>query len=244
MRTLVSLLTPDFVPGAVALLASMRANSGLDPARPWLFWCWGGQIFDDLQALWPGAEMRDAAELGEPPVAKGLAMPRHQECMRRVQLLGAPCGPLVNIDCDMLCLGSLDGIDDLPAFGAALDHGINRSRGAVNTGLLVVDPDQGDLAAVREVCETFGNLPLADQSAINVWLHRNPGRLATLPDEWNTLKRVYHHRPDEWRQDAIRLLHFVGLKPWQPQPESGVESHYQPLVDIWRGYHRLGADAV
>ena len=51
-----------------------------------------------------------------------------------------------------------------------------------------------------------------------------------LPQEYNTTKRIFAHHPALYNGDEVKVLHYVGVKPWEPVKPG---SHYDELDLKW-----------
>lgn len=76
----------------------------------------------------------------------------------------------------------------------------------------------------------------SDQGAYHRYIDDHPELWGVLDTRYNTLKRLYvaEWAKELWNEihDDIRLLHYVGMKPWQ-----GSEAGYEGIDTIWHAYH-------
>ena len=71
-----------------------------------------------------------------------------------------------------------------------------------------------------------------DQGTINEMIYQENYRYKILPMEYNTLGRVYTHKPEMWEKikHNIKLLHYCGYdKPWL---NAGKE--YKDIYHLWQ----------
>lgn len=153
---------------------------------------------------------------------------------------------IIYLDADCLCTGSLQDLctADLGpgGFAAAPDwsgrESVTRAyqlRG-INSGMMVIDRVLRSQQTFEQLVE-IGRQGLAydggDQGAINRWLQDQSVPVCQLHPVYNLLKRVYFFDPRAWRRLAteVRVIHFVGAKPWQLQQH---ERDYEPLNEFWR----------
>jgi len=149
-------------------------------------------------------------------------------------------GRLVYIDADILCLGpikSLFGGNNMLSelvTTSALDHGYKlETQGRINTGVMVINTPRLPSDTYKWMLDhalAGKSYDHSDQGVINAWMRKEKLR-HVLPVEYNTLKRMYTHNRGIYDNLNVRLLHFVGDKPWfyNRAPE------YEPLYRIWDG---------
>ena len=109
-----------------------------------------------------------------------------------------------------------------------------------NSGMMVVvNPTDQDWARIQNaLCHFDPQWPQADESLLN----------SVYRDEWKPLqctynlqKRCFVHAHELFTslQNEIRILHYVGGKPWQNEEElkRDWESNegYRPLFELWSG---------
>lgn len=176
---------------------------------------------------------------------------RYRGAWSKLEIFGATFDSfdrIVFLDADMVCLGSIAELfdPDLFASGQTIamspDDGIgppkNRNGARVhNSGMIVVNRAKTRLDVIRDLAE-IGRAGLSydggDQGALHEAIARRMLSLLSLPQKFNVLKRLFKHQRQKWNSllEDIRLLHFVGTKPWARIPEKG----YGQLDDIWRLY--------
>jgi hypothetical protein len=124
------------------------------------------------------------------------------------------------LDSDMLCVGPLRGLDELPRLGAAPDHGLEPARSRdgrllFNTGFFTFVSDPALAQAVEhfygEAAEEF---ELGDQMVLNAFFGNRPEGMELIDPSWNTTTTSLLRREARALED-VRLLHYVDRKPWQ-----------------------------
>lgn len=143
----------------------------------------------------------------------------------------------------------------------ARDASTGRPRAFVNTGVMLVDRERMNglmttdyvLDAIRDLTPRRGT-GLADQAIINLFMPNR--RITYLPSIFNYTKRsllisyLRRHPENEYllkaqceigtademvacvEEDDIRILHFVGEKPWQIKQRSD-ERSFAAIDEIW-----------
>jgi hypothetical protein len=188
----------------------------------------------------PSFELRDAAELGDAPSSEGQSIQRHAFCIRKMLVLGYPFGgPTCYLDSDIVCLSDITAMEQFRDMSVAPDFG--RSFGIMrpefyggylefNTGVMVFEPSQRRLSRLldfyRENQSDFTKG--GDQPVINAYMRRyEPQNINMLHPCWNQLKRVGEYYPRAFRIGDVKLLHFVGDKPWHG--DKVLAEHWRPF---------------
>jgi Glycosyl transferase family 8/Alpha-2,3-sialyltransferase (CST-I) len=143
---------------------------------------------------------------------------------------------LVYLDSDTVVLKNIDDLFEGSGFAAAPDAGIDLpSSDTFNSGVFAVDPSfelfEGLLRQLPHTPSNDGG----DQGFLNnVFTDWN-----RLPPEYNTTKRLFSHHPELYVPDDIKVLHYVGSKPWEPfEPDGRFEDRdgvprYEELDRNW-----------
>jgi lipopolysaccharide biosynthesis glycosyltransferase len=154
---------------------------------------------------------------------------------------------VVFFDSDIICLGDISLLTSESlseyCFYAAKDDGVSMSDGDyINSGVMVINKPLLkkstflDLMSIAQ--EGFEekkrdlNGNGSDQTVINNYLKKYNIRYGILETKYNTLKRLFFHHKEIWNnlKNEIRLLHFVGEKPWQKNRK---EIHYKDIDNLW-----------
>ena len=251
----VTIVTPDFWPGFAALLQSLTQNAGLGENGFEIV-----VICDKVQA--PEAWLAGRREkitlfpLAELPRIELLSAQnqgaRMENAMQKLGVFARPpeWGTCIYIDCDIICLGSLRGMEEFTPLTAAADmpffsedlHNMDRSDPdfEFNTGLFVFHSDRrifdelGDVYRRRHQERTHKG----DQDVFNLWVLEKQVPVRLVGSEWNFGKRYQDFlgaRRCKTLLPRIKLLHFVGVKPWTPNSEVNTfrECHYRWMEEIW-----------
>lgn len=153
---------------------------------------------------------------------------------------------VVFIDSDIICLGDISFLisKDLEIYEmcAAKDYGIKLNDNIINSGVMVVNKSMLSKKTYKEMISLTkikfnkdtkdNNGNGSDQFIINEYFNTNKKNIFHLDIRYNTLKRVFLHHKNIWQsiKDDIRLLHFVGNKPWNKDKETD----YLPLNKKWK----------
>jgi lipopolysaccharide biosynthesis glycosyltransferase len=247
--TFVMLTDRRFLPGLFALLQSLRENSGLSPLPRVIVVIEGPPLSREMEAALSehGLPLTFVQRevLGEvrhpfPPVHK-----RYANTLQKLLIFGLPePGPLCYLDVDLLCLNPLDGLDSIGPFSAAPDLGKAQpvevdGLPMFNAGFFIYRPDRARLADLLAFMartaapqDTHG-----DQLILNRYFHReHRSEVRTLDPSWNTLKRLKVHQPALFDPGRIRLLHYVGRKPWRTTSWHPGEPEYLDINRLWWGF--------
>lgn len=244
-RAYVTLVTnPDYLPGAEALLRSLRLTGtaaelvvmhrGLKPAHLARLRQHGARLI--AADLLPTSEAFDRAHARDTLHARakftrGGKPDFHTPLdnfikLRLWQLDYERC---VFIDADAVVLRSVEKLFDLPEFCAAPNvydglDGFHR----MNSGVFTARPDP----------RTFRDmLGLLDRPGV-FWRRTDQTFLQDYFPDWhglsihhNLLQYVWFNMPELWSWQDIRILHFQYEKPWQDHDKAHL---LRPLIDLWR----------
>lgn len=241
---LLTLVTPEYLPGFLTLAYSLAVNGGSQITS--LTVVHDGKVprrvTRRVRSFGLECEYVDSRALGDVSSPVRQKQPRLDFAFKKLALLKYPHdGTICFIDADMLCLNPLDGVEELGHLSAAPDRGAREPRRIVdrpmfNTGFLVFRPSEELFQAVYDYALTTERPihQLADQSVLNWYFYEtDPDAVHLLDHDWNTLKRVYHHQPELFDLQKIRLLHFVGPKPWDGEAHDQGEATYHELRKLW-----------
>ncbi|MFC8731688.1 hypothetical protein ACFT5B_04435 [Luteimicrobium sp. NPDC057192] len=137
----------------------------------------------------------------------------------------------VYLDADTVVLDGLDDLFDRDGLSAAPDFGFSLNREIFNSGVFAFRPDADvfrDMMAKNGTLESYDG---GDQGFLNSYFPD----VDWLDSSYNTLWRMLDSNPGVVGLGDVKVLHFVGPKPWNRDrdlPES--------LVGLW--IDRLGPD--
>jgi Glycosyl transferase family 8/Alpha-2,3-sialyltransferase (CST-I) len=120
---------------------------------------------------------------------------------------------LVYLDGDTVVLQKIDDLFAGDEFAAAPDAGLDRANGKIfNSGVFAVSPSHELFHSLLNRLGNTSSYDGGDQGFLNNiftdWRR--------LPQEYNTTKRMFAHHPALFNADEIKVLHYVGVKPWEP----------------------------
>lgn len=224
----------NYIRGLKVLLRSLEKNGSVPNVDRIL-------ISSDMDSF-PGMEIK---KVNPADYSGSCKRSRYSKAWYKLEALRLPYDLVVLLDADLLCLGSIADLFRKTDFDlrAAPDHGIQLAPVfkedfiRINSGVCVFSGKMlGPTAWDRtvEIGRSGHSYDGGDQGAINLFLHENDILLDYLHPKYNALKRLYVSQRKLWSEieKDIRLLHFVGQKPWDEKTEKG----YEKLDSIWRGY--------
>lgn len=141
----------------------------------------------------------------------------------------------VYLDADTVVFQNIDDLFDTAGFAAVPDAGIDRPSGTFNSGVLVCEPSSEVFDAMLEQLPRIESYDGGDQGFLNGFF----ADWTELPAEYNVTKRIAREHPNLSAEQDVKVLHYVGVKPWQP------ESHPNPYSeDDWRWLDFLARDEL
>lgn len=229
-RAYATFCTDDFVPGVLALATSLRRHRNAQP----LIVMHLGDLTDSSRkalATVPDLRLREVAPIKNPHAS---ADPRFSVVFAKLHVFGlTEFERVVFIDADALVLANIDDLLELDStFAAAPDHGIGLRKNEFNSGVFVCRPDERLQEELLAQVTLLDSRDGGDQGFLNSYFGTQTTRLARSD---NTLKRIYWHHPHMFDQKQVRILHFVGDKPWHTPPKDF--ARYHPLYELWWRYY-------
>jgi lipopolysaccharide biosynthesis glycosyltransferase len=136
---------------------------------------------------------------------------------------------LVYLDSDTVVRKNIDELFTGTGFAAAPDAGFDRaSSREFNSGVLALEPSHALFTRMLDALATTPSRDGGDQGFLNSFLDSwHP-----LPQEYNTTKRVFAHHPGLYSAADVKVLHYVGNKPWDPLRDPAHE-RYAELDRDW-----------
>ncbi|GMA25066.1 hypothetical protein GCM10025864_28250 [Luteimicrobium album] len=137
----------------------------------------------------------------------------------------------VYLDADTVVLDGLDDLFDGDGLSAAPDFGFTLNREIFNSGVFAFTPDADvfrDMMAKNGTLESYDG---GDQGFLNSYFPE----IDWLDSAYNTLWRMLDSNPGVVGLGDVKVLHFVGPKPWNRDPELP-----ESLVGLW--IDQLGPD--
>ena len=105
-----------------------------------------------------------------------------------------------------------------------------------NGGFILIDGkltrDKNYKRGLIELASSSNNLALADQTVMNSYFKKS---VTYLSSQYNCLKRCFPDQNFKNFDPAIKIIHYVGAKPWQNNFHPS-EKKYSNLEKIWKTY--------
>lgn len=241
----VTLVTnPDYLPGAEALLRSLRLTGtradlvvmhrGLGPAQLARLRAQGARLV--RADLLPTSEQFDRSHARDAlharaAFSRGGKPDFHTplDNFVKLRLWQLDYDRCVFIDADAIVLRSVEKLFDLPELCAAPNvydglDGFHR----MNSGVFTARPDSGTFHAMLAHLDRPGTFwRRTDQTFLQDYFPDWHG----LSIHHNMLQYVWINMPELWSWEDIRILHFQYEKPWQDHAKAHL---LRPLIDLWR----------
>ena len=219
---LVTMADSSYLPGLGNLVHSVAMHSDVEDIEITIIF--DGELRPELRDALLASGVRlefvNQADLGyiEP---MWFTLGRRRRTLQKLLVFNLPSAEsMAFVDADMLCLGSLAGLEALPPLAVVPEHGFDDptfcdGTPVFNSGFFTFVPNRDLFAEIIEFYDTatepFG---LGDQMVLNSFLHaRRPGDVSFADRSWNTMTTRLSMEA-EWPIDGIRFLHYVGHKPW------------------------------
>lgn len=240
--TLVS--NPDYLPGAEALLRSLRLTGSRADLVVMHRGLSAGQLarLRALDARLVAADLLPTSEAFDQAHARD-ALHRRAAFTRgakpdfhtpldnfvKLRLWQLDYDRCVFVDADAIVLRNVDKLFEMPEFCAAPNvyDGLNGFL-RMNSGVFTARPDQ------RTHREMLARL---DRPGA-FWRRTDQTFLQDYFPDWhglsihhNMLQYVWFNMPQLWSWDDIRILHFQYEKPWQEHDKADL---LRPLIQLWR----------
>jgi hypothetical protein len=131
----------------------------------------------------------------------------------------------VYLDSDMIVLRSIDELFEMSGFLAVADHGLDHEYDRFNSGMFAFEPSAALFESMLDRIRDTTSYDGGDQGFLNEFF----SNWERLPHEFNVNKRWFAHHPNLFRLETVRVLHYVGIKPWQHEGDSP----YDELYHLW-----------
>ena len=238
-----TMATSDYLPGALTLKHSIEKHNPWAKRVPWFI------ISPDIRAGdFPGRVIRVLPA----DYRYKSRFPRFGNAFCKLALFRDPrfrengIDRIIFLDADILCLGDIRPLAEYPSlFARAPDAGgrmffpMHRGRRRYNSGVLVMRrPFLHEYSdRVFQIAARNDSYDGGDQGVLNDLVAESPELdFGELPVGFNALRRLYEFHRLHWEEmraaGKIRLLHFVGSKPWENAAED------PELVKLWQEAHR------
>ncbi len=136
---------------------------------------------------------------------------------------------LVYLDSDTIVRKNIDELFAGQGFAAAPDAGFDRASSAeFNSGVLALEPSHALFCRMLDALAATPSRDGGDQGFLNSFLDT----WESLPQDYNTTKRVFAHHPALYTDADVKVLHYVGNKPWDPLRDPA-DDRYAELDRDW-----------
>lgn len=224
---LVSIINVKYLPGLYALLQSIEDNGDLPDNTGFLLLYTEKAVLDHVAAIRRFRfkfEFMDIHELGRisAPLNRSGITHFSGVTLQKILIFNLPHdGPLCWIDVDMICLNSIRELMTMDHFTAATSNkkAFSPSQKYFNAGLMVFRPSASlfnqILEFIAEAEKTGRSFKHGDQGILNCFFHeRHPEDVHIVGKWWNLSKKTEFMRPHQFILKKIKILHFLGTKPW------------------------------
>lgn len=144
------------------------------------------------------------------------------------------------LDSDMLIQGNLANIFNLSheivVTPDAGEYNLTKNYSSFNGGFLLISNSINGKQTKRSLLnysETARNYQLADQSIMNDFFR---SKVKYLNSQYNCLKRCFPDDKFNRFDPNIKVIHYVGAKPWSTTSHSS-EKRYNRLEKIWKNHY-------
>lgn len=136
---------------------------------------------------------------------------------------------IVFIDADAIVLKPIEELFDCSGFSACPDWGVELRDHVFNSGVFSFQPSEALRQKVFDAIGITRSEDGGDQGLLNTVITG----WNELPSGYNTLKRLREHHAELFNLDEVKILHFVGEKPWN---RLDFEFDFADLDAIWLNF--------
>ena len=136
---------------------------------------------------------------------------------------------IIYLDADTIVRKNIDDLFESDEFLVAPDWGSELTE-YFNSGMMAFSPCASLKDKIFSNLSKYGSYDGGDQGYLNEALK---GEYGLLPPEYNTLKRVLIKHPNLINFDDVKVLHYVGAKPWEIEKSS---LEFGELDSYWCSY--------
>ncbi len=223
----VTLATPEFLPGILALRNTLKRHTLL----PLVVMCQDLRLTDRRELIRLGMGVIAVESIKNPYLARRAEdADRFEHTYTKLRAFGlTQFERIVFIDADCLVFRPIDDLFKKTGFWAAPDYGIDLVRTRFNSGVMVIEPKQATFDDMMKRVPNLVSVDNSDQGFLNRYFS---GRWQPLDYTYNTLKRILVHHKRLWVPEHIKVLHMVGKKPWFRGKQREDDSYYKLNV-LW-----------
>jgi lipopolysaccharide biosynthesis glycosyltransferase len=236
---LITLMDDAFLPGALVCLKSLlHHNPGFDLTFIVLDCGLSEATKQKIKSVYPKTEFRQIQKQNYKHINTANTPVRLRNTFYTLDVFAqTDFDRLIFLDMDTLIMGDLTLLfKETAVFAAAQCY--KRSKDVlideINSGVFVVNKPAISDEVYRQLLAIAPNYPESpDQQILNAAFK---GRIKYLDKAFNVEKRLLHARRLSHYRDPrnIRILHFVGVKPWASDEEKKREQDYTDFERLWR----------
>jgi glycogenin glucosyltransferase len=221
-----------FIPGAIALVNSLKANKSSYQA---VCMVTDGVTPEGRQALLKsGYELADIERISPNRIVGIKDRYKDNSWMMFTKLnlwKQTQYDKLVFIDADCIALRNVDEMLDLPSVSAVRDL----SYGGISAGVMVLTPDQELFEdMMKDIDKDVYDNTYSDQSFLN-WYLKDRSLWNEIPLEYNV------HQKRVALQEGVKIYHYNGQKPWIKDPDN--ICHWRmgsnQIFNLWQYFYNL-----
>jgi lipopolysaccharide biosynthesis glycosyltransferase len=235
---IVTLTNKKYIPGTLALIHSIKINSGLRRVKFGVL-CEDDVDSDDMDrinSLGVKTEIVRRSELGE--VDKlDYTSETFNTALQKLLIFKLPYKRMYYIDSDIVCMRNVKEMERHDSFTATLVFSQNM-KNSINgypmfsAGKFCFEPSQelyDDILAYLKA-NVSDKWYMPDQFLLNYYYYtKHPNDVHLLDIEWEMLNHLFRHRPVTWQSRQPRFIHYCGSKPWL----GGMGPRYRPVEKLW-----------
>jgi lipopolysaccharide biosynthesis glycosyltransferase len=238
----VTLTNKKYIPGTLAMINSMKINSGIEDLKFTVVTEPDVEKSDrgKIKSLGVSVKFVSRQSLGELD-AFDYFKPEFKVSLQKLLILKLKEPLIYFIDSDMICLRDVSEMLEHKHFTSTLVFGRNMKtqvlgRPHFSGGKFCIAPSQ---ELFSEVIEFLNDNPdihyrLADQTVMNYFMYtKYPNDVHLLDIEWEMINHLYKYRPVTWQSRKPRFIHYCNNKPWL----GGVGPKYRPIEKLWWGVY-------
>ena len=230
-RAFVTVADMPYAPGVEALACSLARWTKL----PLIVLSTDPAMQARLAGL-PGVEVRIVPAIANPN--RRVKRRRFRNVYTKLHVFGlSGFDRLVYLDADTIVLGDPEPLFEGTGFSAAPDWGEEICLHRFNSGVMAFTPSQ---QLFEDMLGRLADVP-SDDGGDQGFLNQVFPDWTRLHPAWNTLARLIVANPVMLTLDDVRILHFVGPKPWEPAVRSPVE---RELLQVWESVLPAGRAEV
>ncbi|WP_088183230.1 alpha-2,3-sialyltransferase [Sphingobium sp. Z007] len=218
----VTYATEDFAFGVAALANSLAKHSDV----PLIVMKRAGIEFPF--DLGPNTAILSVDEVNNPNLLNSVSQ-RFADTYNKLNVFGLKfLDKAVFLDADTIVMQPIDELFELDGFHAAPDYGQEANARHFNSGVFYCEPSGQLLADLLDAAGNVTSFDGGDQGLLNEFF----SDWVALDRKYNTLKRIQLDLPSLFDVQDIKILHYVGIKPWHHLGKRRNAEH-KDLERIW-----------